>query len=66
MTAPQPLIDRYLDDEATADDLATLEAWLLADPANAQELARQAAFHDQLLNWWRVRSSIESVQGAAN
>jgi len=66
MTTAQPLIDRYLDDEATADDLATLEAWLLADPANAQELARQAAFHDQLLNWWRVRSSIESAQGVAN
>ncbi|MFM7163360.1 MAG: hypothetical protein ACKO3P_23670 [Planctomycetaceae bacterium] len=66
MNAPQALIERYLDEEATASELATLEAWLLADPANARELAEQAAFHDQLLNWWRVHSSIESAQSAAN
>jgi hypothetical protein len=48
MTDPLELVNGYLDNDLSDDEIAELEAWILADSENAVIFARRAAMHNQI------------------
>ncbi len=48
MKDPRDLIDGYLDDTLTADELTQLSHWIKSDPNHAQVFAQAALLHDRL------------------
>ena len=75
MTHPQDwhLIDRYLAGEASADEIAAVEARRLQDPAWAQTIEllrtefppRQTATHDADLAWARFRTRVDTTRASS-
>ncbi len=55
---PQELIDGYLDDRLSPNELEQLETWIQECPQNAREFASAAMLHDRLRDEQVARSGI--------
>ncbi len=55
------IINDYLDDCISANDLKTLQAWIETSPENARHFAREVMLHDRLANAIRNEISLKQV-----
>ncbi len=57
----EDLIDRYLDDSLSSEQLALLNEWIKSDPKNARQFASRAMLHDRLRSELAVADEVAKV-----
>ena len=62
MRRPDHTIDAYLDGQITPEEVAALEAWLAADPANAADFLAAVQLHRQVGDRLRRQSLNRSLR----
>ncbi len=58
-SAPRDLIDGYLDDTLSEEQIAQLNSWISENPEHARLFARAALLHDRLRNQFRAKAELD-------